>query len=223
MRLNQYLASASALSRRSADEAIANGRVQVNGQLATLGITVGETDEVSLDGQVVNAPTQFDYLMLHKPVGYITSRVKQGQSPTVFELLPPDLQHVQSVGRLDKDSSGLLLFTNDGPFAQELSHPSANKLKTYEILLDHPLSGADLTSLAAGVALEDGPSHISVDHHKGAHVTVSLSEGRNRQIRRTFAALGYEVIDLHRTTFGPYTLGDLPKGSYVRFDPERAR
>jgi 23S rRNA pseudouridine2605 synthase len=212
MRINRYVASASGLSRRAADAAIAAGRVGHNQQVAQAGATVTDGDQVTLDGQPLHLPDTTTTVLLNKPVGYVCSRQGQGNS-TIYELLPSELQQLKSVGRLDKDSSGLLLLTNDGQLAHALAHPSSHKHKTYQVSLDRPLQPADRQAIEQGVLLEDGPSRLSFQG-QGNHWTVTMHEGRNRQIRRTFAARGYQVISLHRTQFGNYTLADLPLGQY---------
>lgn len=217
MRINKYIAANSGLSRRAADTAVANGRVYINGTRAELGSTVHDGDTVTLDGQALEAVTQMQTIMLHKPVGYVCSRAGQG-SQTVYELLPAALHHLKPVGRLDKDSSGLLLLTNDGDLAQELTHPRNQKTKRYEVTLDVALQPLHQQMIHDyGVQLDDGPSKLSLTRLDDTrlHWQISMQEGRNRQIRRTFAALGYTVTALHRTQFGNYTLGNLPVGKYV--------
>lgn len=211
MRINRYVAQASGLSRRAADKAVTDGRVTVNGQPVNPGAPVEETATVTLDGQPLRLPTTTT-ILFNKPIGVVCSRNGQG-SRTIYDLLPPELRHLKPVGRLDKDSSGLLLLTNDGILAHQLTHPSFLKAKVYQIQLNNLLSSADQTTLAAGVQLEDGPSHLQLDG-QGNRWTVTMHEGRNRQIRRTFAALGYTVIALHRTHFASYTLEDLAVGHY---------
>jgi 23S rRNA pseudouridine2605 synthase len=135
----------------------------------------------------------------------------------VYELLPSELHHLKPVGRLDKNSSGLLLLTNDGRLAQELTHPSLRKTKIYEITLDKPLQPLHRQVISDhGVLLDDGPSRFELDRIKDDTTwRITMREGRNRQIRRTFAALGYEVTALHRTNFGHYKLGELVSGRYI--------
>lgn len=210
MRINKFIALASGMSRRSADRAVEAGRVYIHGVPARTGQEVHAVDVVTLDGVPLTAPTTSQTVMLHKPIGYVVSRNGQG-SKTVYDLLPPTLQHLKPIGRLDRDSSGLLLLTNDGQLAQTLTHPSYQKTKVYDVTLDRPLSDGAHQHLAAGVPLADGPSHLQV--HATAtprSYRVAMQEGRNRQIRRTFTALGYKVTALHRLQFGPYTLGSLP-------------
>jgi len=216
MRLNKYLASGSDLSRRSADQAIADGRVLVNGLPPLQGMDISESDSVTLDGHPIKPATHVT-IMLNKPRGYVVSRDGQG-SQTIYDLLPPEYQQLNPIGRLDKDSSGLLLVTNDGQLAQELTHPSHQKVKIYEVSLDKPLQPIHRQFISDnGITLEDGISKFQLDRLIDGDDTkwqVTMHEGRNRQIRRTFAALSYTVQTLHRTQFGQWTLDDLAEGSY---------
>jgi 23S rRNA pseudouridine2605 synthase len=214
VRINQFVAGATGLSRRAADTAITAGRVIVDGKVAKLGQTVTDSASVTLDGQPITLTTTHTYIMLNKPAGYVASRVRQGDDPTLYDLLPPDYRKLRTVGRLDRDSSGLILLTDDGAFIQTHTHPSFEKEKVYELTLTHPLTPADRQWLEAGVKLTDGPSRLKVTAATGQEVTVSLSEGRNRQIRRTLGALGYTITRLHRTHMGRYSLGDLPSGNW---------
>lgn len=200
MRVNRYLAACTGISRRAADEAITAGRVKVAGQPATLGQVIDEGVVVTLDG-IPLEPIPHSYALLYKPVGYITSRHRQGKTPTIYELLPQEIHHLKPVGRLDKDSCGLLLLTNDGELTQALTHPSGGKLKTYRVRLNYELKEADLAKLKTGVELDDGPSRLDV-RRNGGELVVKLMEGRNRQIRRTFDALRYKVTYLERTAIG---------------------
>jgi 23S rRNA pseudouridine2605 synthase len=211
MRINQYIALATGISRRAADKVIEAGRVSINKAPAKLGDIVQENDLVLIDNKPI---TQMGIvtILLNKPVGYVCSREGQG-SKTIYELLPNELHNLKPVGRLDKDSSGLLLLTNDGRYANELTHPKYRKNKIYEIMLDKKLTTTDKQVIENGIELEDGPSKLKLDG-AGEHWQVTMSEGRNRQIRRTFAALGYTVNKLHRTNFGEYSLGDLKSGKF---------
>ena len=166
-------------------------------------------------------------IMLNKPVGYVCSREGQG-SKTIYELLPEKYHTLKPIGRLDKDSSGLLLMTNDGPLANQLTHPSFEKEKVYEVLLDRSLKSPDMQKITGlGIFIGDGkPSNLRLREIKDStfekdskrkllpstYFQVTISEGRNRQIRRTFSALGYSVKRLHRTSFGPYRLKQLKVG-----------
>lgn len=214
MRINKFVALSSGLSRRAVDQAIQAGRVRVNAAPPQLGQQVTAADSVSLDGQTLRPPEETTTIMLNKPTGYVCSRVGQG-SKTIYDLLPPELHNLKAVGRLDKDSSGLLLLTNDGALANELTHPSHQKVKVYQVSLDKPLTPADKASIKQGIAIEDYISHLRLKQLATPFkFQVSMSEGKNRQIRRTFSILGYQVLTLHRTNFGEYSLDNLKSGAF---------
>lgn len=211
MRINKYIASSGVLSRRAADVAVAQGRVLINSVVATPGADVTTTDTVLLDGRPVQPIPERVLIMLNKPVGYVCSRNGQG-SPSIYELLPSNYHHLNPIGRLDKDTSGLLLLTNDGHLAQDLSHPSKQKNKVYEVELDRPMQPLHRQMISDhGVMLEDGISKFELERIGESNQSwkITMHEGRNRQIRRTFKALGYGIKQLHRTTFGPYDLATL--------------
>jgi 23S rRNA pseudouridine2605 synthase len=219
MRINVFVANATGMSRRTADKLIGQGRVSIDGSPARLGKTVEPTSTVTLDGNVITAGVKVTTVLLNKPVGYVCSRNGQG-SRTIYDLLPQQYHRLKPVGRLDKDSSGLLLLTNDGQLANTLTHPRFAKEKLYTVELDRPLSTADHSQIEHGVQLEDGISSLRLKKLSNTATLwrVSIQEGRNRQIRRTFAALGYEVRSLHRTDFGEYHLDDIPSGSWKQLD-----
>lgn len=223
IRLNKHLALQLGVSRREADELIKQGKVSINGTTAQLGARIVSNDNVTVRGREVRGGQELQYIMLNKPVGYVSSRKRQGDTPTIYELLPKNLHHLKPVGRLDKDSSGLLLLTNDGDFAHRMTHPSFHKTKTYEIELDKPLEPLHHQMISDyGIQLEDGPSKLQLERMNDERTTwrVMMHEGRNRQIRRTLAALDYIVTKLHRTHFGTYALAKLPSGKYIsRKDP----
>lgn len=218
-RLNKFLAEKLGLSRREADNKIAHGDILINGKVAELGARIHEDDKISVDGKSFDStPVNYTYLMLNKPEGYVSSRKRQGDTPTLYELLPEKYQSLKTVGRLDKNSSGLILLTNDGDFAFSHTHPKFYKLKTYLVTLDRalePLHQQEISDF--GIQLEDGPSKLFLSKLSDDRTKwqVEMSEGRNRQIRRTFAALGYEVRKLHRVEFGAYKLGDLKPGEFI--------
>lgn len=228
MRLNKFLAAHTSLSRRAADTAIKDGRVEINGVLARLGDTVLPADTVTLDKAAISTAVNTRTILLNKPTGYVCSRAGQG-SKTIYDLLPPELHRLNPAGRLDKDSSGLLLMTDDGNLANRLTHPSFGKTKIYLVTLDRKLSKPDAAKLRTGVDIgDDYPSKLGVKLHGEGYkenlnpqpsalspiYEVRMSEGRNRQIRRSFTALGYTVTRLHRTRFGPYALDNLKSGQY---------
>lgn len=222
IRLNKFLAEKVGLSRREADNLIVDGKVLVNQQPAVLGARISETDEIICDGKIISTKKpEYIYLMLNKPVGYVSSRKAQGEVPTLYELLPEKYQKLKTVGRLDKNSSGLILLTNDGDFAFKHTHPKFYKLKTYLVELDQTLAPLHQQEISDfGIHLEDGLSKLFLTKLDEDRLKwqVEMSEGRNRQIRRTFAALGYKVIKLHRIEFGHYQLGDLKTGEFKLFE-----
>ncbi len=214
IRVNKFIAQHLSIGRRAADDLINSGKVTINGDVPSLGARVTPADNVVVDGtRINNTAATFMYLLIDKPVGYVCSRRQQGDTPTIYQLLKPDHQHLKAVGRLDKDSSGILLLTNDGDYAHQLTHPSFTKAKHYEITLDKPLAPLHRQMISDhGIALPDGPSKLQLERLTDGddHAwIVAMHEGRNRQIRRTFAALGYEVTALRRTNFGPFSLHDL--------------
>lgn len=217
-RLNKYLALQLGISRREADDYIEKNRIKINNKLAALGARVLPNDTVQVDGKNIEGTTPFEYLILNKPTGYLSSRRSQGDVPTLYTLLPNKYHALKPVGRLDKDSSGLLLLTNDGDFAFKMTHPKFYKIKVYKLRLDHDLEPLHQQMISDyGVQLEDGTSKLGLERlseENRKEWIVTMSEGRNRQIRRTFATLGYTVTALHRTHFGDYSLGDISPGSY---------
>ncbi|MDR0980014.1 MAG: pseudouridine synthase [Candidatus Nomurabacteria bacterium] len=215
MRLNKFLAENLGVSRRAADNLIAAGRVRVAGKVATLGVPVAD-EIVEVDGKKVAKIAAKTYLVLNKPVGYTSSRRAQ-HGKTLYELLPEKYRTLKTVGRLDKESSGLIILTDDGDFNFKMTHPSFKKTKVYEVELDRALEPLHQQMIADfGVELLDGASKLALMRldEKRKKWRIEMSEGRNRQIRRTFGALGYTVVKLHRTQFGKYGLGVLKSGEY---------
>ena len=213
IRINKFLAERLGVSRREADEAIISGKVLIDDR-------VDKNSKVCYNKKVVPFATAFSYVLFNKPVGYVCSRRAQGDAPTLYGLLPADLKHLKTVGRLDKDSSGLILLTDDGDFAFEMTHPKFAKTKVYEVELDHALTPLHQQMISDfGVELKDGKSRLGLMKLDETRLRweVTMSEGRNRQIRRTFGALGYTVVKLHRTQFGPYKLENLEEGETKRF------
>lgn len=217
-RLNKYLALQLGVSRREADNLIEKGTVTINDTVATLGARYGDGDTIKVSGKEVSSATGYQYVLFNKPVGYVCSRRAQGDNPTIYELLPKEYHTLKPVGRLDKDSSGVLLLTNDGDFAHQMTHPKFYKVKAYNVRLDRDLEPLHQQMISdIGVQLEDGPSKLALerlsdDSRKGWKIT--MTEGRNRQIRRTFGSLGYTVTKLHRTNFGNYSDGDIKPGEF---------
>lgn len=218
-RLNKHLALQLGVSRREADEIIASGRVAINDTTATLGARFSDNDTITIEGKPLTGGTEFVYILLHKPVGYVCSRRAQGENPTVYDLLPKKYHELKLVGRLDKNTSGLIMLTNDGDFAYRMTHPKFNKVKVYTALLDHDLAPLHQQMISDhGITLEDGVSKLVLERLSDTNRKqwqITMSEGRNRQIRRTFESLGYTVRKLHRTNFGAYSLGDIEQGSFA--------
>ncbi|HSL01781.1 MAG TPA: pseudouridine synthase [Rubrobacteraceae bacterium] len=218
MRLQAYLARAGAApSRRKAEALIVAGRVAVNGETATLGASVSpDEDAVLLDGRSVALPEERTYLALNKPAGYLTTLADERDRPTVSDLMPP-VPGLVPVGRLDAQTSGLLLLTNDGPLAHHITHPSSSIEKEYELTLRNPVRESALATLAAGPPLDDGemlPPKLTDLRVAPRQTTLHLTihEGRNRIIRRACAAAGLDLRALERVRIGPVRLGGLPPG-----------
>lgn len=240
MRLQKFLARAGVASRRGSENLMTAGRVCVNGSVVTeLGSKVDPNcDVVTVDGVEVTLGAGSVYLILNKPAGYLTTMSDPYNRPTVAELVPCDTYPgLFPVGRLDMDTTGLLLFTTNGDIAQKLLHPSFEKTKNYLALIDSKLWPAEKKVLQNGLLLDDGicsPAKVKelakdgpeakamlcdanikfFADEKTALVSLTIHEGRNHQVKRMFEAVGHEVVALHRTTFGPLALGDLGLGSW---------
>lgn len=225
VRLNKYLAHTLGMSRREADTTIETGSVLVNGKPAILGTVVQPgRDSIRVRGeQVSDRPKRYTYLLMNKPIGYVCSRKKQGDTPTVYDLLPRQYHALKVAGRLDKDSCGLLLLTDDGDTIFKLTHPKFAKQKVYNVGLNKPLKAEDRKRIQQGIDLEDGTSKFTInDIPKQAGTQklpnlykVTMHEGRNRQIRRTFGSLRYMVTHLERQSFGNYRLDQLANSDYI--------
>ena len=217
VRINKYLALCGFESRRAADKIIEEGRVEVNGQrVDTPGVRVLPTDFVKVDGHHVT-PKAVETILLNKPRGYVCSREAQGAKGTVYDLLPPKCRHLNYAGRLDADSEGLLIFTNDGDLADKLMHPSYGATKIYHAFLDKNLKKADFDAILKGIELEDGEIHadsLSYVDDDLAQVGIQIHSGRNRIVRRIFEHLGYGVKKLDRVYFAGLTKKALTRGSW---------
>lgn len=213
MRLNAYLARSGVASRRAADELIKAGRVRVNGEPGQLNTFVGGEDRVEVDGREV-FPQKLTYLLLHKPAGVVTTARDPGGRPTVVELVPRE-PRVVPIGRLDADTTGALLLTNDGPLAHKLAHPRYGVEKTYEVDVEGVPDDAALCTLADGVELDDGrTAPARVRRLEPGRIELVLHEGRNRQVKRMLEAVGHPVVRLHRSAYAGLTLADLEPGAY---------
>jgi pseudouridylate synthase len=222
-RLNKFLALQLGISRRQADELIEKGRISINGKTAQLGERFKVGDEIKLGEKIISKTREEKkYVIFNKPRGYVCSRKKQGENETIYAILPKEFSVLKPVGRLDKDSSGILLLTNDGDFAFQMTHPKFRKVKEYLVSLDTPLQPIHQQMIADfGINLPDGKSQLGLERLDDSRKNwkVIMSEGRNRQIRRTFSAIGYEVEELHRTVFGSYILPkDLNFGDFRKVE-----
>lgn len=222
IRLNKYLAFQLGISRREADNLIDMGRVKINDKKATLGARMLASDTIYVEDWPVTTKAVYQYVAFHKPVGYVCSRRAQGDNPTIYDLLPPEYSVLKPVGRLDRDSSGLILLTNDGDFAYRMTHPKFMKQKIYEVSLNKDLEPLHHQMISDhGITLEDGASKLILERLSDTSRKdwrITMTEGRNRQIRRTFESLGYAVTSLHRTNFGNYSLGDIKPKEYTTVD-----
>jgi 23S rRNA pseudouridine2605 synthase len=219
IRLNKYLSNAGICSRREADVLIQTGVVSINGQVVTeMGYKIKPGDVVQYDGETINAETK-RYVLLNKPKGFITTMDDPMGRKTVMSLVRKACrERIYPIGRLDRDTTGLLLFTNDGDMAKKLTHPKYQAKKIYHVELNKSVARQDLEKLTNGVDLEDGKTRFDVaDFVKDGsarEIGVEIHSGKNRIVRRMFEALGYEVIKLDRVQFSGLTKKDLPRGMY---------
>ena len=222
MRLGKYLAHAGVASRRAAEQMIAAGRVAIAGEICTdPARDVDDTSGVSVDGRALAGAEPRVLYALHKPLGVLSTARDTHGRPTVVGLVPSKGLRLYPVGRLDADSSGLILLTNDGELANRLTHPRFEVGKTYRAKLGGgPPGEAALRLLREGVDLEDGPTAPArVRRLSDGQIELTIHEGRNRQVRRMCAAVGHPVLELVRTRFGPLTLGALQPGEHRRLSP----
>lgn len=216
MRLVKFLAHGGVASRRRAEEIIAKGLVTVGGEVAVdPARDVGEGDDVRVNGKPVVVESR-EVWAVNKPAGVVSTAREPGSRPAVVELVETEAR-LYPVGRLDADSTGLLLLTNDGELANQLTHPRYEVPKTYVAQLRRPIADPDLARLRTGIELEDGPTGPAEVRRLGKNeIEVTLREGRNRQVRRMVEAVGNEVVALRRVAFGPLRLGDLREGKARR-------
>ncbi|GIZ15777.1 pseudouridine synthase [Capnocytophaga catalasegens] len=219
IRLNKFIANAGICSRRDADKYIVAGNVQVNGQVMNeLGYRVKSTDIVKFDGKVISSERK-EYILLNKPKGFITTTEDEKGRKTVMDLVAGATSvRIKPVGRLDRLTTGLLLFTNDGDLAKKLTHPSHGIRKIYHVVLNKKLSGEDIYKIQEGLTLEDGFVQVDeisyVENSPKNEIGVKIHSGKNRIVRRIFEHLGYEVEKLDRVSFAGLTKKDLPRGHW---------
>ena len=215
MRLNRFLAAAGLGSRRHCDELIAAGRVTINGNTCTdFSVEPNPRDHVKVNGKLVHVAPPLT-IMLHKPAGFVSTRRDPRARDTIFDLLPAKFSRLFNIGRLDAQTEGLLLLTNDGDLAQRLTHPRYEIEKEYEVILDRPWDPGLTSKLLRGIFLDGQRARIAQLHSiSPVHLRVVLAQGINRQIRRMFEAISYRVKRLVRIRIGPVRLGDLPRGHW---------
>lgn len=219
IRLNKFIANSGVCSRREADDLILAGVVSVNGVVVTeLGTKVNVfTDEIRYDGQLLKGEEKI-YVVMNKPTGFVTTVKDPHADKTVMELLKDCPHRIFPVGRLDKNTTGVLMFTNDGEIAERLTHPSYDKKKIYQVGLDKPLSELDFEQIKAGLVLEDGPIDIDdlqyIDVHNHSKLGIEIHSGKNRIVRRIFESLGYRVKSLDRVYFAGLTKKNIKKGEW---------
>ena len=231
VRIQKLIAESGYCSRRKAEELINAGVVQVNGRTVSIGDKASVKDIITVDGErlpsVVRRAKR--YIMLHKPRGYVTTASDELGRKCVMDLLTDIDERLYPIGRLDRNSEGLLLFTNDGAFANMIMHPSRHIGKTYRVTVNSTVTEEQLTDLSAGVVLDDGEKtqtarvEVEVNTRERSVLRMTIFEGKNRQIRRMCEAVGLEVVRLRRTSIGPVKLGMLKPGAWRDLKPEEIR
>lgn len=226
MRLQKYIAMCGIASRRHAEKIIEDKRVKVNGKCVfEMGINVEEEDIIEVDGKVIKLERETLYLMLNKPEGYITSVKDEQDRPTVMELMTDISLRIFPVGRLDYNTSGLLLFTNDGQVANKLMHPHKEVVKTYVATINGIIEEKDIKRLENGVDIggyitANSKAKILSHEDNQSVVEIKIHEGKNRQVRKMFKAVGHKVIELERIAIGEISLGNLKKGHYRKLNKQ---
>ena len=226
VRLNKYIASTGFCSRRKADEYITEGKVKVNGEvIKELGFLINPKSKVMINDSVIE-PQKLTYIRYYKPAGYITTMEDENGRKTIYDILPEEVQNLKPVGRLDKDSTGLLILTNDGDFIQSLSHPSVKVPKVYRVCAQGKLNLNELELMQKGIEIEKGQiayayAQIIEFEGKNTVLNITLYQGLNRQIRKMLDILGHSVISLKRISMGPVDLSGLKKGQFKYLKPKQ--
>lgn len=226
MRINKFLAESGVCSRRAADKLIADGLVKKNGKLCSVGEEIDIiNDKITVEGRPVNIVKSFDYYIMNKPKGYVCTVKDDKDRKTVMDLLPKNIARVYPVGRLDYDSEGLLIFTNDGDLAFKLTHPKNEIPKTYLVKTEKPVSDKDLSFLRSGVVIDGIKTKkcnvtLIETNKKGSRLHVTITEGRNRQVRKMFEAVNNSVDFLKRIKIGDLKLTGLNRGEIRKLTKE---
>ena len=227
-RLNKYIASSGMCSRRDADLLIEQGKVNVNGKIVKeLGFSISEKDKVFIDGKLIH-PQKHEYYKFYKPAGYITTADDEKGRKTIYDVLPENFKNLKPVGRLDKDSTGLLIMTNDGDLINELTHPSIKVPKVYIVRIDGRINQNHINQMANGIEIEEGKiAYAEVEvieiSNKSTLMEVVLYQGLNRQIRKMFDYLGFEVQSLKRIQHATIQLEGLKKGEIKPIKPKQIK
>ena len=228
LRLNKYIASSGICSRRKADELIENGYVNVNGKtIKELGYLISEKDKVFVEGKLIH-PLKHEYYKFYKPAGYITTADDEKGRKTIYDILPEELKKLKPAGRLDKDSTGLLILTNDGDLINELTHPSVKIPKIYHVTVDGFVTEANINKMAEGFEIEAGKMayadvQILERTKKATSMEITLYQGLNRQIRKMFDFLGFQVVSLKRIQHATITLEGLKRGEFKTIKPNQIK
>ena len=226
VRLNKYIASTGFCSRRKADEYIEAGKVMVNGKIITeLGHIISEKDRVMVENKQIK-PESLVYIRYYKPAGYITTMDDEKGRKTIYDILPEEVQNLKPVGRLDKDSTGLLILTNDGDFINDLTHPAVKVPKVYRVTVQGKLNLNDISLMEKGIEIEKGQiayalARIIEFEGKNSVLEIVLYQGLNRQIRKMLDCLGHPVISLKRLSMGPVDLQGLKRGQFKYIKPKQ--
>ena len=228
IRLNKYIASCGIVSRRKADELIEQGVVRVNGKVVKeLGFLVSPKDKISVNSEILS-PEKLVYIKYYKPSGYITTMDDEKGRKTIYDILPEEIHNLKPVGRLDKDSTGLLIMTNDGNLINEMTHPSVKISKIYRVVVRGKIGLKQLQELADGIEIEKGKiayADARIVEYEGQNTVleVILYQGLNRQIRKMADYIGYPVIYLKRVMHGPIDLSGLKKGQFKYLKPQQIK
>lgn len=231
-RLNKFIASSGYCSRRKADELIENGKVEVNCKIVTeLGFQIKSHDKVMVEGVPIK-PLKLEYYRFYKPAGYITTADDEKGRKTIYDVIPPELKNLKPVGRLDKDSTGLIIMTNDGDLINDMTHPSVKIPKIYLVQINSKITPADGEKMLQGIEIETDSGDKKTAYaevfpieitNKNSTLQVTLYQGLNRQIRKMFAKLGHEVVSLKRIQHATITLDGLKKGQIKPMKPKQVK